>query len=410
MLLRLLLMAFTISSSVGTAQAAPTGRSTQGHLVYAVNQGAYWTFFLSSTNALSALYSTNSGGAWNTPTGSPFTLANAHNSEGRNFGFAYANLSSTDILHMASSYVVAANDKVYHTRFTLGTTLSNTNAEAQYDVTGATGNELCSGAVCALDSNGKPIDASNFQTCGSGSQGNGNISRATNNDAGTSWTAGYPNGTNVVNGASVNKSNFVCSLGSGNVLYVADGQGDPTTFTDIQFSKWVSSWSVTTTALAGTVTATNGNNWGACAVTTSDVHLVVLSNNSNAFVHRRFNGTSWSNSSGAPGALTLNTSPSGIALVSDNTNLYAAAIDSSKNIKVNTWTSAGGWAGWTTLETARTNTPSYITGVYNPTSNEIMWAWTELNGTQHDIIGSVQTLTAPTVNICHLITTAGMAF
>src|SRR5271170_7100885 len=114
-------MAFTIASNVGASMAAATGRSTQGHLVYAANQGAWWLLYLTSTQGLAALYSTNLGVSWTAPSGSPFTLSNTHGSEGRNFGFGYANISSIDVLYMASSYYFSTTYKAYALRSTLGT-------------------------------------------------------------------------------------------------------------------------------------------------------------------------------------------------------------------------------------------------------------------------------------------------
>lgn len=64
------------------------------------------------------------------------------------------------------------------------------------------------------------------------------------------------------------------------------------------------------------------------------------------------------------------------------------ALDSSNNVQVNKWTSGGGWGGWNVQEATRTNTPSFIVGAYNG-SNQIMWAWSEVNGSNFDIIGSV---------------------
>ena len=96
-------MASVIQASVGTSMSAATGRPNQRHLVYAQNQGAWWLLYLTSTQGLAALYSSNFS-SWTAPTGSPMTLTAAHGSEGRDFGFAYANLASTDVLHMASAY------------------------------------------------------------------------------------------------------------------------------------------------------------------------------------------------------------------------------------------------------------------------------------------------------------------
>ena len=379
-------MAFTIISSVGASMTAATGRSTQNHLVYAQNFGAWWVSYLSSTQAMSALYSTNLGVSWSAPTGSPFTLAAAHSSEGRDYGFGYANLASTDVLHMNAG----TSTQSWHSRFTLGTTWTNTNAEASLSSVGAA--RAPQGQCVALDSNGRPFDS--FSTFASNA-GNANVAKATNADAGTSWTAGFatavPYGT-----TQFIASRFLASTGSATMLLVTDnssnGTSSPQQFTQLWSATYNgTAWSPNnastgTTVLASSVTATDVNNWGAVARTTSDIHVVALSNNSSSFVHRRFNGTSWSAGDSVP-TLTYGTQ-SGISLISDGTSVWAAAFDSSKNLQYSKWVSGTGWSAWTILESARTNTPKYLTGAYAASLNQIMWMWTENTGANNNIVGS----------------------
>ncbi len=135
------------------------------------------------------------------------------------------------------------------------------------------------------------------------------------------------------------------------------------------------------------MTATNPANWGAAQVSATDTHLVVLNNNSNAFTHERYSGTAWA-AGNTIASLTLNTSPSGIALVSDGSSVWMFAIDSSKNITYNKWTSGGGWGGWTVLEATRTNTPNHVTACYSAAAGGILVAWTEYTGSNYNIIGS----------------------
>lgn len=380
-------MAFTIASSVSAtaSSAAPTGRSTQGHLIYAVNQAAYWIFWLDSTQNLKASYSTNSGTSWNTPTGSPFGLTKVHNGEGRDFGFCYANISSTDVLHMASSYLAASVGSSYHSRFTLGSTWTNTNGEAQVDTNSpANLGSTVSGTVPGLDSTSLPINLSSYNTVGGG--GNFTAARASNTDAGSSWTAGFGASALIWTATNVCQSFFITSLGSSLLLAIADNASTTTTFTNHRWSRWNGSWSAIADVFGSTVTATDFESWGAVAVSSSDVHDISLANNSNTYNHSQFNGSSWSSGS-AIGNLTYGTA-AGISLVSDGTALWAATFDSSKNLQYNKWTSAGGWGGWSVLEATRANTPSYITGVYNSTLQEIMFAWSEVNGSNFDIIGT----------------------
>src|SRR5262245_45698012 len=107
------------TAGLNAGGAGSSGRHGQSHLVYAANQSAWWIFYLSGTQSLDAVYSSTFA-SWTAPTGSPLTLIAAHGSEGRDFGFAYANLASTDVLHMTSAYAPGVSaKKTYHARFTL---------------------------------------------------------------------------------------------------------------------------------------------------------------------------------------------------------------------------------------------------------------------------------------------------
>lgn len=386
---------FTGSTAPGTSAS---GRSTQGHIQYAINQGAWWVWALSSTNQLAAKYSTD-GTTWNTPTGSPFTLTAVHNSVGLNYAFAYASISSTDVLHMNACYQEASGSfrySNYHSRFTLGTTWSNTNAEASqvslinYGVSQVTN----AGPGVALDSASKPIDLI-IDTDAGGESG---ARRGSNADAGSAWTAGFATETNFSHAtASFVTSSALFSLGSGNMLAIFDdGASGTNKFTQIYSSKWTSSWSAAATSLASSVTSADTSGWGACALSASDIHLMVLQNNSNTYTHRRYNGTSW-----AAGSTVNNLAygtTSGIAMVSDGTSVWAFACDTSKNIQYSKWTSGGGWGAWTVLEATRTNAPRYVSACMKPDNSAIQVIWTETNGSNFEVWTS-QLSTPPTAMV-----------
>jgi hypothetical protein len=377
-----LLMAFTIQASVGSSQTAATGRPGQGHIVYATGQGAWWAFYLSSTQSLSALYSTNLGTSWTAPTNSPFSLVQVHNSEGRNFGFGYANISSTDVLHVAANYYFGASLKRhYHSRFTLGTTWTNTNAESQL-TTVTDGTTWTGTPAVALDSNKRPIDSGTYLI-----DGVGGVIRATNTDAGSSWTAGYGTATNFYNSGFYTRASAILSISSGNAIAICslDGSGADA-ITNLKSSYWGgSSWASAVSVFGSAITATSDDNWGACVLSTGTVVCVALSNNNNTFTAASTTSGTWSSMT-APGNLTLG-AQSGLSFIADASgNGWLFACDSSKNIQYNEWNGSS-WGGWTVLEATRTNTPSYITGAYDGSAH-IMAAWTEANGGNNDIIGS----------------------
>jgi hypothetical protein len=372
-------MAFNVATSVGASMTAATGRPSQGHLVYAQNQGAFWCLYLTSTGSLSAAYSTNGGSSWSAPTGSPFTLAHTHSSQGRSFSFGYGNISSTDVLYMLARYSSSSNSLLY-SRFTLGSTWTNTTAETS--TTGTT--SIDGNGNVLLPSNGKVI----LGVCTSTPATFYNV--ASNADVGSSWTAGFAGFTNA--GSSAGSSAAMSDIGSGNRVEIWDN-GAGSTWTNLTWRTFTPpSTNVSTgSVFASSVTATDANAWGQCAVSTSDIHVVGLSDNSSSYIHRRFNGSSWS-AGDSIGSLAYGTN-SGVSLVTDGTSVWAAVIDTSKNIQTNKWTSGVGWGGWSVLEATRANTPSYITGAYDSTNARIMWIWNESTGANFNIVGSLLTPT-----------------
>jgi hypothetical protein len=394
-------MVVTIKAgSDASAGAAATGQPGQGHFLYAVNQPAYWGLFLSGTQKLSALYSTDHGATWNAPTGGgftyPFTLDFNHLSEGRNYGFAYANIASTDILHMISTINNGGVTHVYHTRFTLGTTWTVTNAETE--INGGFGGGVGPtyfGSMCVLNSAAKPIDCTGAWNASANTGMEAAI--ATNADAGTgspAWTAGFGSPFRSSYTPAVFPSCFdAFSIGSGNIIEISDDMNGSVAgkMVQLEYAPITSgSYGTSGKVLGSTVTETDSNAWGAAARTTSDIHVVALSDATSIYVHRRGNPTTWSDSSGAPAPLAYGTN-SGIRLITDGTSVWAGLFDTSKRLQVNKW--SNGWSGWTVQEPARPNTPSHLTGTYNATDKEILWAWTEANGLNFDIMGSIMSTT-----------------
>ena len=374
-------MAFTIASSVGASMAAATGQSTQAHICYAVNQGAWWVPYLSSTQSLSAVYSTNLGASWTAPSGSPFSLAYTHGSEGRNFGFCYGNISSTDILHMVASYYNGGTQKTTHARFTLGTTWTNTNVEASDASDGPTFTGYPGGGTTLINSSATIFDYFINKI------GDADLWLSTNADSGSSWTAGGTNTTNLYTGASFySGSTSVFSIGSGNALILADNGVAQYACTNINWTTNVIGRANSQLVFGSNFTQTSAANSGACRLSGGTIPVVALSNNNNTFVAAVYSSGSFSSMT-APGNLTL-ASNSGISLVPDGSgNMWAAAIDSSKNIQTNQWNGSS-WSGWSVLEATRTNTPAYITGCYSASLQYIMWAWTEYTGSNYNIVGS----------------------
>jgi len=107
---------------VTTALAKGTGQSMQQHLIYGVNTALWWMFAYTSTQTLSS-YSSSDLVTWTAR--NTLTLTKVHNSEGRNLGVSYKNISSTDVVHIANDYQVSATDhEVWEVRATLSERLA----------------------------------------------------------------------------------------------------------------------------------------------------------------------------------------------------------------------------------------------------------------------------------------------
>lgn len=365
-------MATAVYTGSTAPGAAATGYSGQGHIVYAPNQGAWWWFFLTSDFSgagLGARYSTD-GTTINTPTGSPYQLRAAHGSEGRNYGFSCTGISTYDVLHMNSAY---SGNNAYHSRFTLGTTWTNTDSEASWRGSIASP----AGSVTGMDGSNNPwnetVDSSYY------------LMYKGNTDSGSSWTAGFSYQNYYGSGAASGRCGII-ACGS-NLVEMVTYSGGTNTITDVADQIGTSG---SLNAISSTITSTFAGNYGYCLGPSTTLHWVFLSNNSNTFLHKLGDGVTNTTGNSIPGATHVVAANSGIALVSDGVDVWAWYIDNnsgSYSICYCKWTAATTtWdSTWTALETGRSNSPAYITAAINPTGPVIQVAWTELNGSNYEI-------------------------
>lgn len=402
-------MATAIYTGSASPGAAATGRPNSNRIVYAANQGAWWAFYLTGTQVFSAQYSTN-GTTWNTPatsgtnsTTGGFTLANVHNSEGRNFGCGYANISGNDVLYVSSNYNISATLYAYVARYTLGTTWNATNVETE--VTSGSNfsdTDAYAAPLVIFDSSNYPIlisgylHTSDWTYCALSSI-------ATNADSGSSWTSGWGSIVDSMNSYNAGSSCGGAPIASRGYV-VANDNADTSdiVYTTIDWNSWSgSAWANGSSSpmidlLASAVTATSQNNWGMVKVSNTQVNVISLSNNSNTFVNRQFSGSAWSTAT-APGTLSY-AANSGVALVSDGTNIWMAVISGTASpwsIQYNKWNGSS-WGGWTVQESGRTNTPTYLSACYSSAANAIQFLWTEKNGSNYEVWTSQLSLSAAT--------------
>ncbi len=375
------------STAPGTAA---TGRPNQGHVGYAVNNGYWFVLTLSSTQTLALYYSTN-GTTWSA--GGTYTLSLAHGSEGRNFAFCYANLASTDVLHVLSGYNAASGGS-FHSRFTLGASgsLTNTNAEtttyAAFNPGAGAGDVM--GGVPALGSGGVVWDWGDLtKDLNSG----GAVNSWPNVDTGGAWTQGSATGYSALETNGTWTDSFgLLPLASGHMLAICDNSSADTEFNNLASYYWNgSSWAASHAVFASSITQIDCNAWGSCKVSNTSLHCVALSSGGNTYTHRTNAGTGAAWAAGNTlSTLTYGTN-SGVALVSDGANIWAWVIDSSGNLKYCKWNGSA-WGSWTVQEATLAGSPRYVTAAYSASANGIVIAWTQTNGSNFEVWSSFLSL------------------
>ena len=376
---------YTGSSAPGPAA---TGHSTQGHVQVADQMGAIWFFYLTGTQTISAKYSYD-GVAWNTPITigpgavvSGFTLAKPHNSEGRNFAFWAETVNNVDVLHMASSYAAVPNGWTYHSRYTLGTTWTCTNAEAQVGTTisSLVAGQTVDGPVVCLDSNFVPIHVSGFAAY-STNYGALLANYGSYPDMGATWAAGFGATTLLSAPANAITNRYIVPLlASGQTMVVSDNASSSAltngsgTETNLLSSKYAGSWGTIVTAAASNYTQIDSGQWGATRTNDGVINALALTSGGNTFSRYQYISGSWSTHS-TPGNLAL-VANSGVGGASDGVSVYWFAVSGSAIY----YGQAGGkTVGWTSLVSGRSNTPTFVTACYNPFTNSVHFFWTETN-------------------------------
>jgi len=328
-----------VSSTIATL-AGNTGLGSERQIVWAVNSANYWAFGYTGTSTLATWYSPD-GVSWTA--GATHALSNAHNSEGRNLAVGYKNVGGVDVVHIAIPWSASGNIAVNAIRATIsGTTITFHSIETAV----ASGTSDGGGLLWA--SSGLEFDSSNKLHLANGFAGGGNgdvNSSDSTADAGTSeqmtpvtWTA------HVIDSSvtTESRSAYVVDLGSGNAGLIADNGSAPSTTTGLDWHKWNgSSWNIDNTngkVTGGSIAAIDKNDWGAVAVSASDIHAVYRTS-TGSLVHRRFDGTSWGAGQSIPAQNSL--AGGGIALTSDGASVWLCVIDtdSANTIRYIRWSS-----------------------------------------------------------------------
>lgn len=366
-----------MSSTIATAGASSGCLGSARNVVYATNGALWWAFALTATSTL-ASYSSPDGTTWTARATHSLGMATA--SEGRDLQVTYKSISGLDVVWFA--YVNNASSGA-NAVDAVRATISGTTITYHTSDTGI-GGSAASIATPTYSSGGLELDSNNRAYVVNGmldANQDTSWTRSTA-DPGTGEQATAPTWSAVAvidnSQAFEVKSAYLVSTGSGNMALIADNATAASTWTGLSFYTWNgTTWSGTggNTSVTGAVTAVDKADWGAVAVSTTDVH-VVYRTSTGSWVHRRWNGTSWGAGQTIPAFST--TSGTGVALCSDGTNAWLVAVgsDAANTVKYLKWTAATpAWdAAWTTLEST-TQTRTFVSCSRDVGASKIVVLW-----------------------------------
>ena len=347
-----------------------SGYPNSGLMQYAPNSGLWFCFYMANaTTGFAAKYASTPTGTWTVPSGSPITLS-SNCTLGNYLACCLANISSTDILHVAryDPNLNSSNGGVWHSRYTLGTIWTTTNSEA-VDNTNAGGYPVTSNnAVSCLDSSNYPVDAICYY-----------VDIASNPDSGT-WTAGWGSVKTITSVTVVQ----LIPLSGRNLLAI--GQYS---------SNWYSSlWNGSTWSTPAALTGMSGDTIEdiSTVVVGNTVHAVYLPNSGTTSYHAIYNITSgtWAAGNTIP---AISTGAAGNPfLATDGTNVYMAVLQgSTQNIEVIEWTaSSTSWSTeWYITDVGNSSHTRYALSGYSQVVDGIVGlTYTQANGSNFDLYAS----------------------
>lgn len=361
-----------VSIASAGSVVAPTGNAQQTHLIYAENGKRWWLFTITS-DAPSSLqaYSSTDFHTW-TAAGE-LALPKAHNGQGSNFSVAYASIASHDIVHLGIGLAGTAPARThYHARAAInGATIAWSPVANVVTVN----DDLLGdpeGSVTLITASGRVTDFTGWAPYqGSGAQtGNQDAYSSVATDDGlAAWTSAFGDRTDISAASKTINARTALSLGGESVIAIwelGDSEPDPSNLRSARnpSGSWLSAISV-----FASDTKFGVNDWGATALTPTDVHAIRFTN---AFEHRRWN-VSWSDGDAIPTLAGVKKN-SGLVVLHDATHVYLAAIAGDASVQMTSW-SAGAWSTWKVVAPASAGRSS-LSGFWSPTAG-FGFVWTE---------------------------------
>lgn len=385
-----------IGSTIAGTVSDPTGMAWQNHLVWATNDAAWWLFYLGSSSTTTIqTYRSPDGTTWTSKTasGAPSNTdvggTPTFNSQGRNLGCFYKNISSNDVVHLSALIVNGTNQEQWqHNRASISSGAVTWSGWAGVGSSNRAYDSATFPGGCApvIDSNQRPVD---FINADNSIDGNAGAKRATNTDAGSSWTAGFGAATQIEAVTNSVNAGLLIDVGSQVLLGLWENASgtEPSSMTNVRAARYSASWGTVANVFTA-FTAEDPNNFGVCKVDNTHTHIVAKTG-TNTYVHKIVDGTTNAPTVSAGASITNQNSlaAGGLAMaLGQDGNVYLAIIDTDAANTVRYCKYNGStWSSWSALETS-TKTRKFLTASQNyDSSGNVLFCWTETNGSNFDV-------------------------
>lgn len=377
-------MADVVIASAGTIATA-TAIPQQRQLFF--DGTNWWAFYYKSGTASTLFYSHSTDLSTWAETSLALTATVVET--GKPMGVCYDSGTQTVLV----TYDTSATNKCRYARGNIsGTTISWSAVTLTFSSAIGTGNTY-KGWATAIDSAGKVWMCRNGEpTTDFNPAKSTNVISTSFADTTASWTQTTFNAGNTSNYLKL------FPLASACILAVFNDSVD-----GLEWDEWDTgaAW-FGQNAISGASGLDPTLNWDGVKVSNTDIR-VLTQNGASSFAFLTNNGATLG-SSITWSTLTAPTWPtsglatnSGVALLTDSTNVWAFVIrgDANKTVSYNVY-SGTTWSGWTDL-TSTSKTRSYIQASQNIGNNLAAILWTEVNGSNFDVhVASLSTVALPT--------------
>jgi hypothetical protein len=361
--------AVTIVADTGSKQYA-TGYGEQTHLVFAQNDGRYWFFYVDDTAGVIKTRVSKDLVTWSDGSTIPVGVT-----DGYNLSVAYADIQGTDVVHLVANTIAPSPPLTVHVRATIsnGTLQSSTPAplpDTRADTSGSAAASNCGqdGPSVTILPDGHVYDVTAW-TGHPSTACDTNIYVSAGTDTGSSWTPTFQHDGYYISIPGYTFAHELLTLpdaGTALLVYPDEDNAASTAFVSMGWafspSFQLDAGAPGTTGIgpvplelfAGTGETMSYDDWGACRLSDTDIHVVrhVISGGSvQAFQEVRWNGTQWTTVASPPSAVQ-GASNTGVALVSGpdpSRGMLLVVIGGDKALHIARWTSTAGWANVATL-------------------------------------------------------------